>query len=221
MATGSTVIPMGQRIRNRWEDFLHGDYETGTLRSVPSWGLSVLFHALFLLILALIIQFGRNEARPASMESSIVDTQLGDVTSLVPANRSGDPFTLTDSPDPPSLGLEPADSNIKLVGLPEVSSLNHYAPVLAGPTPLSDVKGASIVTVRLPELSTNVTAPFSGRQGMTPREARAPRRRDGSLREISVEDAIGWFARHQRPDGAWSLNYYEQCQPDGCPHTIR
>ena len=217
MATGSTVIPMGQRIRNLWEGFLHGEYETGTLRSVPSWGLSVLFHALFLLILALIIQFGRGEARPASMESSIVDTQLGDVTSLVPANRSGDPFTLTDSPDPPSLGLEPADSDLKLVGLPEVSSLNHYAPALAGPTPLSDVKGASIVTVKLPELSTNVTAPFSGRQGMT--RAKLVRREGGTARsEKSVEEAIGWFARHQRPDGSWSLNYYEQCQPNGCPH---
>ena len=35
----------------------------------------------------------------------MVDTQLGEVTSLVTAKRAGDPFTLTDSPDPPSIGL--------------------------------------------------------------------------------------------------------------------
>jgi hypothetical protein len=218
MATGWPVIPLGQRIRGRWARMCRGECETDTLRSVPSWGLSVLLHALFLLILALIIQFGRNELSRAPIEAAMVDTQLGDVTSLVTANRAGDPFTLTDSPDPPSIGLGPADPDLKLVGQPEVASLNHYAPALAGPTPLSDLKAASIATVRLPELSSTVTAPFSGRQGLT--RARMVLREGGTARsEKSVEDGIAWLVRHQRPDGSWSLNYYEQCQGGGCAHA--
>ena len=60
-------------------------------------------------------------------QAAIVDTQLGEVTSLVDATRAGDPFTTNDSPDPPSLGLEPADPQIKLVGQPEIASLAQFA----------------------------------------------------------------------------------------------
>ncbi|MGP0062091.1 MAG: prenyltransferase/squalene oxidase repeat-containing protein [Isosphaeraceae bacterium] len=218
MATGSPVIPLGERIRSRWAQIRVGECDTETLRTVPSWGLSVLLHAFFLLILALIIQFGRNELRQTPIEAAMVDTQLGEVTSLVTANRAGDPFTLTDSPDPPSIGLGPADPDLKLVGQPEIMSLNHYAPALAGPTPLSNLKAASIATVRLPQLASTVTAPFSGRQGLT--RAKLVLREGGTaLSEKSVEDGIAWLARHQRPDGSWSLNYYEQCQGGGCTHT--
>ena len=144
----------------------HGECETETLRSVPSWGLSVLFHALFLLILALIIQFGRDELRQTSIESSMVDTQLGDVTSLVTANRAGDPFTLTDSPDPPSLGLEPADPDSEARG----SAGSRFAQPLCtrpgradaalGRQGRLDRHGAAPASSR-----STVTAPFSGRQG--------------------------------------------------------
>ncbi len=60
MATGWPVNSLSQGIRNRWDQLRQGEYDSGTLRSVPSWGLSVLMHALFLLILALMIQWGRN-----------------------------------------------------------------------------------------------------------------------------------------------------------------
>ncbi len=217
MATGWPVSSLSQGIRNRLDQLRQGEYDSGTLRSVPSWGLSVLMHALFLLILALIIQWGRGGARPAPIEGAVVDTQLGDVTSLVPADRAGDPFTTTDSPDPPSLGVGPEDPDLKLVGQPEIASLSHYAPVLAGPTPIADVKSASIVPVRLPALSVSVSAPFSGRQGLT--RAKLVQREGGTARsEKSVEDGIDWLIRHQRADGSWSLNYAEQCQAGGCSH---
>ena len=218
MATGSPVIHLGQRIRDHWDQIRRGECDTETLRTVPSWGLSVLLHAFFLLILAVMIQFGRNELRRTPIEAAVVDTQLGEVTSLVTANQAGDPFTLTNSPDPPSIGLGSADTDLKLVGQPEISSLNHYAPALAGPTPLADIKAASIATVRLPQLSSTVTAPFSGRQGLT--RAKMVLREGGTARsEKSVEDGISWLVRHQRPDGSWSLNYYEQCQANGCAHS--
>jgi len=62
-----------------------------------------------------------------------VDTQLGEVTSLTPANRSGDPFTLEDNLNPPSLGLTPADPALKLVGEPQITAITQYAPVLGAP----------------------------------------------------------------------------------------
>ncbi len=96
----------------RWSRFWRGEYDRDTLRSVPSWGVSVLLHSLLLLLLALAIQLNRQgQNLERTFQGAVVDTQLGNVTSLVEANRAGDPFTKNDSPDPPSLGLEPADSH--------------------------------------------------------------------------------------------------------------
>jgi hypothetical protein len=202
---------------------LGADLDPDTLRSVPSWGLSLLLHALLLLLLAFVIHFRRASQQPERLiHPAAVDTQLGEVTSLTPANRSGDPFTIEDSPDPPSLGLTPADPALKLVGEPQITALTQYAPVLGAPPVLSKpdagATGLSAV-MRLPELTSSVSAPFSGRQGLS--RAQLVRREGGTARsEKSVEDGIAWIVRHQRADGAWSLNYQQQCQGDGCPHQI-
>ena len=46
----------------RWLAPLAGHpYDPDTLRSVPSWGLSVLLHALLLLVLALLIRVGTRQ----------------------------------------------------------------------------------------------------------------------------------------------------------------
>ena len=216
MEKGWPVTALRRRIQRRWDQFRHGEYDAETLRSVPSWGLSVLLHLVLLLILGLMVQFGRGSSRPeATIQAAVVDTQLGEVTSMVDAPRSGDPFTKADSPDPPSLGLDPADSSLKLVGQPELAALRQYAPAFAGPTPLTDIKGASIAAIRLPELSANLMAPFSGRQGLT--RARLVQREGGTARsEKSVEDGLAWIVRHQRDDGSWSLNFHEQCKGVGC-----
>jgi len=207
----------------RWSGLLSADLDADTLRSVPSWGLSLLLHALLLLLLAFVIHFRNVIPRPERLiQPAVVDTQLGEVTSLTPANRSGDPFTLEDNPDPPSLGLTPADAALKLVGEPQIVALTQYAPVLGAPAVLSKTDaGPSALgaVMRLPELASSVSAPFSGRQGLT--RAQLVRREGGTARsEKSVEDGISWIARHQRPDGAWSLNYQQQCQGNGCPHQI-
>ena len=83
-------------------------------------------------------------SQDASFQPAIVDTQLGNVTSLVEANRAGDPFTKNDSPDPPSLGLEPADSPIKLVGEPQIASLAQFAPVMASPLTPPNASSAAL-----------------------------------------------------------------------------
>ena len=45
----------------RWSRFWRGEYDRDTLRSVPSWGVSVLLHSLLLLLLALVIHLQRGE----------------------------------------------------------------------------------------------------------------------------------------------------------------
>ncbi len=124
---------------------LRGEYDRDTLRSVPSWGVSVLLHLLFLLILALVIQIRlTNQAGPRQIQGGIVDTQLGEVTSLVEANRAGDPFTKNDSPDPPSMGLDGGDPELKLVGQPAISSLSQFAPVMASPLMPTSAKAGTL-----------------------------------------------------------------------------
>ena len=219
-----------RRIGERWSRFWHGEYDRDTLRSVPSWGVSVLLHSLLLLLLAVAIQLNRQgQAVERVFEGAAVDTQLGDVTSLVDANRAGDPFTTNDSPDPPSLGLEPADSNIKLVGQPEIASLAQFAPVMASPLlppnansavlSLSNArgKGPSLQgSIRLGQFAESISAPFVGRQGMT--RAKLLRREGGTARsEKSVEDGLDWIVRHQRADGSWGLDFHDQCQASPCP----
>ena len=60
--------------------------------------MSLLLHALLLLLLAFIIHLRHeSEQRRRRRSTAIVDTQLGELTSLTEAKRSGDPFTLEDS----------------------------------------------------------------------------------------------------------------------------
>jgi hypothetical protein len=232
MAMSGLGISAIRSIGERWSAMCRGEYDRETLRSVPSWGMSVLLHALMLLLLAFVIQISRTAGRPEqSIQAGIVDTQLGDVTSLVDATRSGDPFTKNDSPDPPSLGLDPGDSDLKLVGQPEIASLAQFAPVMASPlmpskakpgtSPISfmnsRVKGPALEGMMgLSGFAESVTAPFSGRDGLT--RAKLLRREGGTARsEKSVEDGLAWVARHQRADGSWSLIFQDQCQGEPCP----
>jgi Squalene-hopene cyclase C-terminal domain len=220
MASDRTENAWVAHLRRRWFRLLQAEYDRDTLRSVPSWGLSLLLHAFVLLLLAFFIRIRLVNDAPRSIHPAVIDTQLGDLTSLVEADRAGDPFTREDSPDPPSLGLTSTEPELRLVGQPEIPALSQFAPSLAGPSSLSNpnVSGPSLgASIILPELSTNLTAPFSGRQGLT--RARLVRREGGTAKsEKSVEDGLAWIVRHQRPDGSWSLNYSTQCQGSGCPH---
>ena len=71
---------------------------------------------------------------------------------------------------------------------------------------------------RLPNLAATITAPFSGRSGMT--RAKLVRREGGTAKsEQSVEDGLDWLVRHQREDGSWSLNFQDHCQGTAVPRT--
>ena len=227
------VIARVRRIGEVWAQFWRGEYDRSTLRSVPSWGMSFLLHALMLLLLAFVFHLRRSgESLALLIQPAIVDTQLGDVTSLVDATRAGDPFTTNDSPDPPSLGLAPTDPDIKLVGQPQIASLSQFAPAMASPLLPASVKpgvasfaksrtkGVALEgMMRLPEFAEAVSAPFSGRDGLT--RAKLLRREGGTAKsEKSVDDGLAWIARHQRADGSWSLNFQDQCQAEPCPHYV-
>ena len=206
----------------RWLAPLAGHpYDPDTLRSVPSWGLSVLLHALLLLVLALLIRVGQGkDTNSGAIESQVLPPEIGDLTSLVEAPRAGDPFTNEQNPNPPSLGLEGAEPEMKFAAQPQVAALSRFGPQLASPSPLPDLALSIKGTPRFPGLADVVTAPFSGRQGME--RAALVRREGGTVHsEKAVEHGIEWIVRHQKSDGSWSLSFQEQCQAQGCPPDRR
>ena len=139
MAGTRRVVVWLRRIGRRAIRFFKGEFDAETLRSVPSWGVSLLMHGLLLLILALFIQARRASEHPEALfESTIGQAELGEVTSLAPDKRSGDPFTKEQSLNPPSIGLEPEHSGLQMTGQPHLASLTQYAPNLAGPSAMPD-----------------------------------------------------------------------------------
>src|SRR5271157_1620952 len=94
--------PRADRLQRWLAPLTRRHYDPDTLRSVPSWGLSFLLHAL--LLLALLIRVGRPSTETRAIESRLPG-EINELTSLVEASQAGDPFTKEQSLDPPSLGL--------------------------------------------------------------------------------------------------------------------
>ncbi|MGZ3385911.1 MAG: hypothetical protein ACXWNF_13140, partial [Isosphaeraceae bacterium] len=217
--------PRTDRLQRWLAPLIGRHYDPDTLRSVPSWGLSFLLHALLLLVLALLIRVGRPSTDTRAIESRLPG-EINDLTSLVEASQAGDPFTKEQSPDPPSLGLETNDPALKFSAQPEIPGLLRFGPELAGPSG-SDSKGSTLLTdlsisgsgnasPHFPGLADQITAPFSGRSGLD--RAQLVRREGGTVHsEKAVEEGLAWIVRHQRANGSWSLNFQEQCQAQGCP----
>jgi hypothetical protein len=221
--------------RRRWLAWV--DRRAGALLPlVPSWGASVLLHALLLLILGLLIYTQGRRDRSRDIEGQFATQLTEDLTSLVPSDHAGDPFTTVKSDEPPSLSIEKPRPDETAINQPNLS-LSRFAPELAGPEPAlpSDLtptpkdlpKNLALRRVNrsatakdlgglnLSLHSEDLTAPFSGRQG--PMRARLVRREGGTVHsEKAVDAGLDWLVRHQRVDGGWSLNYHGQCQ-GGCP----
>ena len=172
-------------------------------------------------------------ARRSRGRSSILSS--ASVTSLVDANRAGDPFTKNDSPDPPSLGLEPDDRRSSSSVSREIASLTQFAPVMASPLLPPNAKSGRALARRKPRgkgsrrceesirlgqfAETHLGPVFGPATGLT--RAKLLRREGGTARsEKSVEDGLDWIVRHQRADGSWSLNFHDQCQAAPCPFQL-
>ncbi len=188
---------------------------------LPSWGTSVLVHAVALLVLALLYLGSSGlEARKAEFDTALGPTRqdpLGEeLTSIVAADRAGDPWTKGGEEFPSFSFLKP-DPGMTTPSRPAQPSATKFAPVIATPrislprgTRLSDaVQGLAHVE--------DMTAPFSGRDPEM--KAKLVRREGGSIgSEKAVALGLEWLARHQRADGAWTLICHPQCTIDPpCP----
>jgi hypothetical protein len=223
-------------IRVRWRRLLRRLERVAPilLAWVPSWGTSLLLHGLALLILALYLYVRSGDGpRPGTFRGTFANQLAEDLTSLYDSDHAGDPFTNLKSPEPPSLPIDAPDPTIAIVSQPEIPQISQFAPELAGPEgpaelglslgtlvdpgPGTSPKGAKVASFRVH--SEDISAPFSGRSGET--RAKLVRREGGTVHsEKAVEDGIDWIVRHQRSDGAWSLNYHAQCQATGCPQQM-
>ncbi|QEH36992.1 Pectic acid lyase [Aquisphaera giovannonii] len=225
MDAGPPAPERPQKFR-RWLDDLARRYDdTETVYSVPSWGLSLMLHALLLLILALLIRAGNGTSEKKEIKGAIAIPAIGDLSSLVEADRAGDPFTKEQTDDQPSIGLETIEP-IARFAQPEIPNLERFAPDLSGPNGdpkggvkiLNEASGAGTLRggAQFPSLSADISAPFSGRQGLD--RAQLVRREGGTVHsEKAVEEGLEWLVRHQAADGSWSLNFQDHCGADPCP----
>lgn len=204
---------------------------------VPSWGTSLFLHGLLLLVLALYLFVNTGGDQGATIEGRFATQLTEDLTSLLPGDRAGDPFTKDQTDEPPSLSIEPPRPEDTGISQPELPTLTKFAPDLASPelsrsaelTP-APANRANLPARRLARAaqvdsftnlatglhSESLVAPFSGR-GAAER-ARLVRRQGGTVKsEQAVEDGLNWLVRHQRADGGWSLDYHQQCVGAGCP----
>lgn len=203
------------------------------MKWLTPWGVSLAFHSLLLLGLGLVIIAFNPPSK--GERDRIRGEMVADVTSGGDSDHTGDPFTNIASKDEPSLSLEANPSPLAAISVPKLPesyiigpSVNNIPPdtvPLETRRPGEAAKGIGKVSVsnrglrvsegafdaRLP-----LMAPFSGR---SPEErSRMVRREGGSAEsEKAVEDGIDWIARHQRPDGGWSLDTRAMCAGTSCP----
>ena len=202
------------------------------MRWLTPWGTSLSLHALALLILAVVFFAGTGKNTGPVVDAVWTGSLHDDITSLKPGDQGGDPFTTISSDEPPSLTLDPTKAVPDVTNQPELPPEIILGPDLQlgpaafGPKPKqalpTSVRGGGGAAVGAggdsgfahgPER----TAPFAGRSADM--RAKIVRREGGTAEsEAAVEKGLDWLARHQRPDGGWSLDTTAQCQKGGgCP----
>lgn len=191
-------------------------------RRAGSWGGSLFVHAIFLLILLLVVVWQPEERRA---EGPVIDTAIGrldeDVTSLNDADRAGDPFTRMEN-EALSLPLDPNELDPDRLNIPELPATIRFQDELrvADVLDLGRPGVASPVTMTTGIAagfgSVGSTAPFSGRHAAL---RAALLRSEGGTREseAAVERGLDWIARHQAPDGHWNLDPLAFCARTPCP----
>ncbi len=186
---------------------------------LPSWGTSLLVHGIALLLLALIyLGSSKDNAREPKFNGEFYPARVqGEgFISLSPGDKAGDPLTTETSRDFPSFSFGPTAPQEPRVSQPSVPPgvklSTTFRPARA--VPLAGMKLSDSIATRIH--FEEMSAPFAGRDDAM--RARLVRREGGSVEsEKAVQLGLDWIARHQRADGAWTLDYHAQCSDPPCP----
>ena len=204
------------------------------MEQIPSWGASLMLHAVLLLMLGLYLYSQRTE--DPTDDTGTFAAQLTDsLDSLVDSDHAGDPFTTLKTDEAPSMSLVPAPEDTKVTNQPEIPALDKFAPDIVDIEKPSEAKPSTKKSAKkvkkLDFIPTRVgfgaaikngfiedmTAPFSGRQSAAIK-AKLLRREGGTVRsEKAVDGGLDWIVRHQKSDGGWSLDTSSQCSGIACP----
>jgi hypothetical protein len=198
----------------------------GTLRRLrawhqwlPSWGTSLLVHGIALLLLALIYLGGAERDHGENrLSGEFIPTHVEGqgLVSLIPGEQAGDPLTVGKSSDFPSFSFSASGPKETKLSQPSLPATMKLATTFTPPriAPLAGMKLSDAVGSRLH--FEDMSAPFSGRDEAS--RAKLVRREGGSVEsEKAVQLGLDWIARHQRADGAWTLDYHPQCSDPPCP----
>ncbi len=202
-----------------------------------SYAASSLFHAILFLTLALVlgnisprpplgdalsIESFATEERPAEPLNTITipdDSPAPpdpgtDSPTLTPASQPlGDPRGVSDvgddAPEQDAGGGQPDGQRSAIIGLTSVGAQGlGLGPMLPG----INIAGPGIGTGK--DFGTG--GPGFGFRTLGPRRGvpdGSGRARDG---DRAVAGALDWLARHQGPDGGWSLDYHNRCKNPSC-----
>ncbi len=178
------------------------------MRWLTPWGTSLLLHALVLLFILAIVGF-HHELTRSRWDSEALSLQL------LPAD-----FTALRPSDDLDLSSDLMASTV--VSLPSVSS-TVARTVAEDPArnlvPARPTLPAGLLKSRGSTGTGRGEGPspsFAGRRGPSKLKlVKSEGGTDGS--EKAVQLGLQWLARHQRPDGGWSLDTSPYCRDGGCP----
>jgi Squalene-hopene cyclase C-terminal domain len=170
----------------------------GLLDRAPAWLVSLLFHLLLFLLLALVDD---GQDRPPKIVLSVAisnQREEGDIASIAPAKVNAFDFPIPDDLD---------TSN------PKVMKQIEEAAELAGEIGKFEVE-EDFKPESMQQLRDKLTQPYKAENGLAARDIRMRREvleTEGGtlLTEAAVARALVWFVQHQQPNGSWKLDSRE------------